>query len=632
MNLSFGSRGWLRGADTASSPKMAGAPARPRRTGAELLLGGIALALLTVVCFQIGAGVAPTAFIYLTVILLLSLRGNFTSSAILSVAAVVLLSVFFASPLFDFGIFIPEDLVVISVFLLTTLIVTRLVENVRRRTDALRESEEHWKEVFEQNPNMYFIVGATGTVLSVNSFGASQLGRGIDELVGQPVLDVFYEPDRDLVQRNLSICLENLGQPRSWEARKVRKDGTVLWVRENAKAVRWAKDDPVFLVSCEDVTERKRAEDKLQQSEAFLSEAQRLSHTGSFAWHVPSGEISWSEEMFRLFEYDTSVKPTLDLVLQRIHPGDRPFIQELLGGEGAEVSVGEDEFRLLMPDGRVKHILSLRATGGDEYARTSTLVGSIMDVTQREQAEQALRQAQADLARVSRVTTMGELTANLAHEVNQPITAAVTNANACLRWLAADIPNLEEARAAARRIVNDGTRAAEIVSRTRQVFEKGAPHRQPVDIDDVIRETITLLNGEAARHAISVRQRLAAGFPDVMGDRLQLQQVVMNLIMNSIEALKEVEGARDLLIKSQRTDEDEVLVSVSDSGVGLPPRRAEQLFDTFFTTKPHGTGMGLSISRSIVEAHGGRLWAEPNIPRGAVFQFTLSSEAEPSAA
>jgi signal transduction histidine kinase len=480
---------------------MAGAPARPRRTGAELVLGGIALALVTVVCFQIGAGVAPTAFIYLTVILLLSLRGNFISSAILSVAAVFCLSVFFASRLFDFGIFIPEDIVVISVFLLTTLIVTRLVENIRRRTDALRESE------------------------------------------------------------------------------------------------------------------------------AFLSEAQRLSHTGSFAWHVPSSGLSWSDEMFRIFEYDPSVTPTLDMVLQRIHPGDRPAFQHLASGPRTEISVGEDEFRLLMPDGRIKHVRALRATGGEEYARTATLVGSIMDVTERKHAEEALRQAQADLARVSRVTTMGELTANLAHEVNQPITAAVTNANACLRWLAADTPNLEEARAAARRIVNDGTRAAEIVSRTRQIFEKSAPHRQPVDIDEVIRETIMLLNGEAARHGISVRQRLAAGFPEAMGDRIQLQQVVMNLIMNSIEALKEVEGARDLLIKSQRTREDEVLVSVCDSGVGLPPQRAEQLFDTFYTTKPHGTGMGLSISRSIVEAHGGLLWAEPNEPRGAVFQFTLSTEA-----
>lgn len=483
---------------------MAVAQARPRRTAAELVLGGVALALLTALCTWIGAGVAPTAFVYLAVILVVSLRGNFISSAILSVTAVLLLAFFVAAPLFDFQEYLPEDLVVISVFLLTALIVTRLVENLRRHTEELRESE------------------------------------------------------------------------------------------------------------------------------AFLSEAQRLSQTGSFAWHVPSGEISWSDEMFRVFEYDPSVKPTLGLVLQRIHPDDRPFIEKMLGGGGTEVSVGEDEFRLLMPDGRVKHIRSLRGTGADEYARTSTLVGSVMDETQRKEAEEALRRAQADLARVSRVTTMGELTANLAHEVNQPITAAVTNANACLRWLAADPPNLEEARSAANRIVNDGTRAAEIVSRTRQVFEKGESHRRPVDIDEVIRETVSLLNGEAVRHAISVRQGLAAGSPDVLGDRIQLQQVVMNLIMNSIDALKEVEGARDLLVKSQRTGEDEVLVSVADSGVGLPPQQPEQLFDTFFTTKPHGTGLGLSISRSIVEAHGGRLWAEPNKPRGAVFQFTLSTEAESS--
>lgn len=610
---------------------MAGAPARPRRTGAEVFLGGIALALLAAVCFEIGAGVASTAFVYLAVILLASLRGNFISSAILSILAVVFLALFVAAPLFDFQTYLPEDVVVISVFILTSIVVTRLVKNLRRRADELRESEEHWKEVFEQNPHMYFMVDANGIVLSVNSFGAMQLGFAVDDLVGQPALDVLYEADRELFQINLGLCLEKLGQTRSWEARRVRKDGTLLWVRENAKAVRWAKDEPIFLLSCEDITERRQAEEKLQQSEAFLSEAQRLSHTGSFAWHVSSGEIAWSDEMFRIFEYDPSVKPTVDLVLQRIHPDDRAVLQHLLGGP-AEISVGEDEYRLLMPDGRIKHIRSLRGTGAAEYARTFTLLGSVMDVTQRKDAEEALRRAQADLARVSRVTTMGELTANLAHEVNQPITAAVTNANACLRWLAADTPNLEEARAAARRIVNDGTRAAEIVSRTRQVFEKGVSHRQPVDIDEVIGETVTLLNGEAARHAILVRQRLAAGFPEVMGDRIQLQQVVMNLIMNSIDALKEVEGARELIIKSGRTDEDEVLVSVSDSGVGLPSQRPEELFDTFFTTKPHGTGMGLSISRSIVEAHGGRLWAEPNRPRGAVFQFTLSAEAEASLA
>jgi PAS domain S-box-containing protein len=627
LNLSFGGRGGFAAPIRKGLLRMAGAPATGRRTGAELFFGGSALALLSVICFQIGAGVAPTAFVYLAVIVLVSLRGNLVSAIVLSIAAVICLAFFVAFPVFNFENYVPEDIIVISVFLLTSLIVTRLVNNIKKRSDALVESEEHWKEVFEQNPNMYFMVDATGNVLSVNSFGAMQLGCEAGELVGRSVLDVFYEDDREFVQRNLEICLENLGQTRNWEARKVRKDGTLIWVRENAKAVRWAKDEPIFLVSCEDITERKHAEEKLQQSEAFLSEAQRLSRTGSFAWHVPSGEVSWSDEMFRIYEYDPSVTPTLELVLQRTHPDDRAELERRFGGKGKDASIGEDESRLMMPDGRIKHIRVLRGTGAEEFARTSTLVGSVMDVTERKQAEEALRQAQADLARVARVTTMGELTANLAHEVSQPITAAVTNANACLRWLAGDTPNLDEARAAAGRIVNDGTRAAEIISRTRQLFEKGALDREPVDIDDVIRETITLLNGEAARNAVSVRQRLAAGFPEVMGDRIQLQQVVMNLIMNGIDALKDVGNARELLIKSQRTGDHEVLVSISDSGVGLPPGRAEQLFDTFFTTKPHGTGMGLSISRSIVEAHGGRLWAEPNKPRGAVFRFTLPTEA-----
>jgi PAS domain S-box-containing protein len=476
---------------------------------------------------------------------------------------------------------------------------------------------------------MYFMVDAAGKIISVNSYGALQLGYGVDELVGHPVMDVFHEDDRKFVQGKLEVCLSNIGQTSSWEARKVRRDGALIWVRENAKAVRWVKDAPIFLVSCEDITERRYAEEKLQQSEAFLSEAQRLSHTGSFAWHVPSGDISWSDEMFRIYECDPSVKPTLDLVLQRTHPDDRAELQRRLGGKGKEADIGEDESRLMMPDGRVKHIRVLRGTAAEEFGRTSTLVGTVMDVTERRQAEEALRQAQGDLARVTRVTAMGELTANLAHEVSQPITAAVTNANACLRWLSADTPNLDEARAAVGRIVNDGTRAAEIISRTRKLFEKGVSHREPVDIDDVIRETIILLNGEAAQNAISVRQLLAAGFPEVMGDRIQLQQVVMNLIMNGIDALKEVEDTRELLIRSGRTGEDEIMVSVSDSGVGLPPHQAEQLFETFFTTKPHGTGMGLSISRSIVESHGGRLWAEANWPRGAVFQFTLPTEAVP---
>jgi len=246
---------------------------------------------------------------------------------------------------------------------------------------------------------------------------------------------------------------------------------------------------------------------------------------------------------------------------------------------------------------------------------------------EREQAEQALRQAQADLAHVSRVTTMGELTASLAHEVKQPIAAAITDARTCVRWLARDTPKLEEARAAALRIVEDGTRASDIISRISLLFTKGTPQRESVDVNGVIREMIVLLRSEATRYGISVRAELAADLPQVTGDRVQLQQVLMNLIMNSIDAMRGVDGTRELAITS-RAEPEQLLVSVSDTGVGLPPQQADQIFKAFFTTKLQGIGMGLSISRSIVESHGGRLWAADNSPRGARLSFILPTKVE----
>jgi C4-dicarboxylate-specific signal transduction histidine kinase len=221
---------------------------------------------------------------------------------------------------------------------------------------------------------------------------------------------------------------------------------------------------------------------------------------------------------------------------------------------------------------------------------------------------------------------MAELTASLAHEVNQPISAAVTNAHACLRWLAGDTPNLEEARAAAMGMVKDGTRAAEIISRIRLLFKKGTPQRELLDVNDVIREMVVLLRGELARCSVSVRPELAADLPPVMGDRVQLQQVMMNLISNSIDAMKDVDGTRELAIKSRRAENEQLMVSVSDTGAGLPPQQADQIFDAFFTTKVHGTGMGLSISRSIVESHSGRLWAADNSPCGASFHLILPTK------
>src|ERR1700680_2208803 len=378
------------------------------------------------------------------------------------------------------------------------------------------------------------------------------------------------------------------------------------------------------------IAERKRAEADLQASQAYLAEAQRLSHTGSWGWEVVGrNALHLSEEWYRIYGFDPGDGvPDWRKRLQRVHPEDQARWQGALDKAIDKQSEYEVEFRILLPEGTVKHIHSVGHPVLNASGDLVQFVGSSTDITERKQAEEALRQAQADLTHVSRVTTMGELTASLAHEVNQPIGAAVTNANTCLRWLAANPPNVEEARAAVMRIVKDGKRGAEIINRVRQLFQKGTPQREWVDVNEVIREMIVLLGSEATRYNIFVQTELAADLPQVMGDRVQLQQVMMNLIMNSIDAMKDVDGTRELAIKSQRGQNGELIVSVSDTGVGLPPQQADQIFNAFFTTKVQGTGMGLRISRSIIESHGGRLWAADTSPRGASFHLTLPTEVE----
>jgi len=368
-------------------------------------------------------------------------------------------------------------------------------------------------------------------------------------------------------------------------------------------------------------------EEKLQRSEAYLAEAQRLSHTGSFGWRPSTGEIFWSEETFRIFQYDRTTIPTWELVLQRVHPEEAALVNQTIERASQDGKDFQHEYRLVIPEGAIKHVHVVAHALKDE-SEGIEFVGAVMDVSDRKRAEEALRQSQADLAHVNRATTMGELTASLAHEVNQPIAAAVTNANTCLRWLTRDHPDVEEARAAAMRIVKDGTRASEIVSRIRLLFKKGEPQWELVDVNEVIQEMIVLLRGEATRYSISIRAELATDLPQVTGDRVQFQQVLMNLMINGIDAMKDGDGTRELSIKSQPAENEQLLVSVSDTGVGLPPKQADQIFNAFFTTKPHGTGMGLRISRSIVESHGGRLWAANNSPRGASFCFTLPTKAE----
>jgi PAS domain S-box-containing protein len=379
--------------------------------------------------------------------------------------------------------------------------------------------------------------------------------------------------------------------------------------------------------------EREQAEEALRRSEAYLAEAQRLTHTGSWAVDLVTREMRHSsEEHSRLYGFDPERDiPSFEEFVQRIHPEDRAGALQAF--ERAS-RVGKDfdaHFRIILPDGTTKFVYGTGHPVFNPSGDVGEFVGIVMDVTERRRAEEErerLRQAQAELAHMNRVTTMGELTASLAHEVNQPIAAALTNANTCLRWLTRDVPDVEEARAAAMRIVKDQTRAAEIVGRIRLLFKKGTSQRELADVNEIILEMTVLLRGETRRYNIVVGMDLAADLPHVIVDRVQLQQVLMNLMINGIEAMKDADGTRELAVRSQRMQNEEIMVSVSDSGVGLPPQQREQIFNAFFTTKPHGTGMGLRISRSIIESHGGRLWAADNSPRGASFCFSLPTKIE----
>jgi PAS domain S-box-containing protein len=415
-----------------------------------------------------------------------------------------------------------------------------------------------------------------------------------------------------------------------FEKEYFRKDGSRVPILLGGALFEGGGNEGVAFIL--DLSEQKRAEEALRRSEADLTEAQRLSHTGSWHWNVTSGEVVWSQEAFAIFGFDPEKDTaTYQLYLERIHPEDRPGIEEARWAAVAQKGDFEAEYRLLLPaGGMIKYVHSIghfsqNQSGEIEY------VGAIMDTTDRKRAEEErerLRRAQAELAHLNRVSTMGELTASLAHEIKQPISAAVTNAQTCLRLLGRDKPDVGEAEAAASRLVQDITRASEITSRIRSLFQRGAPKRELVDINELIRGMITLLRSEAATHSVSIHDDLASGLPKVMGDRVQLQQVLMNLMLNGIGAMQEMSRPGKLTITSRQGENRQLLVSIADTGVGLRPDQVGQIFDVFYTTKSHGTGMGLPISRSIIESHGGRLWVAPSSGHGAVFQFALPVEGK----
>jgi signal transduction histidine kinase len=374
-----------------------------------------------------------------------------------------------------------------------------------------------------------------------------------------------------------------------------------------------------------------RDEQALRRSEFYLAESEKLVHTGSWACDPFTDTVLyWSEEMFRVFElYPEDGLPTVDVINQRIHPDDREKTHKTVRTSFKHnVDFGVD-YRILLPDDRVKHIRMLGHPAISRTGETTQYLGTVIDVTERKRAEEErdrLRHLEAELAHVGRVSTLGELAAAISHELKQPLTATITNADAALRWLKRDQPDVEEACKPITRIIKDGTRANEIIDRLRSLYKKSPPKRELVDVNEIVREMLVLLRGEANRYSISMQTELAADPPKVIADRVQLQQVLMNLMLNGIEAMKETGG--QLTIKLRSIDDGQLLIAVSDTGVGLPADKADEIFDTFFTTKPQGSGMGLTISRSIVESHGGRLWATSNSGLGATFHFTVPTADE----
>jgi C4-dicarboxylate-specific signal transduction histidine kinase len=610
------------------------------------------------------------------------------------------------------------------------------------------------------------------------------------------ILQRTHPEDRDFVQETIDQAARDR-KAFDVEHRLLAPDGSVKYVRVvGHPSTNDESDHFEFVGAVTDITDRKRAEEALRRSEGYLAQAQSLTQSGSWAWNVHTGARFWSQETFRIFGYDPErINPTWSDILERVHPDDRAAIVQKAQMETTLKEDSEFDWRIILPDERIKHLHSIAHPVMDESGEITEIVGTLMDVTERTRAEalragesrilemiardarlaeileqlvrvveaqfagllcsvllldedgqhvrhgaapslpkpyiqainglcigpkagscgtamyrrepvvvadilqdplwesyrevagssglracwstpilshsgkalgsfamyyreprspspaesralemathlagiaierklareerERLRQAQADLAHIHRVTTMGELTASLAHEIKQPITAAVTDARTCLRWLGRDNPDLSEAREAASRLVTDVSRAAEIISRISLLFKKGAPQRELVDVNELIREMIVLLRNEAARYSISIRSDLAETLPRVMADRIQLQQVFMNLMLNGIEAMKDLETGGELTVRSQQGEGSQLLVSIGDTGVGLQLEEAERVFDAFYTTKDQGTGMGLPISRSIIESHGGRLWADPNAGRGAIFRFTLPSE------
>ncbi|HTR68182.1 MAG TPA: PAS domain-containing protein [Terriglobales bacterium] len=506
------------------------------------------------------------------------------------------------------------------------------IEDRKKAEEALRSNERNLSLMINAIPTFIQVSRPDGTVLSVNQAVLDYHGIGQQDVLKEDFRSRFYHPDD--AERLREVRDEALNRPLQfeYEQRALGRDGRYRWflVRYNPLLDEQGRIDRWY-VAAFDIEDRKQAEARVEQAYLRLAEAQQLSKTGSFITDLLADEHDWSEEAFRVFEFDPSAKVTVQMIRNVIHPEDLPTFDAVIarGMTGTDVDF---VFRIVLPRGAVKHIRGM-ARVMTQVGGHPLFIGALQDVTENKVAEEALDRARSELAHVARITTLNALTASIAHEINQPLSGIITNTSTCLRMLNGDPPNIDGARETVRRTLRDGNRASDVITRLRALFSKKEFTLEVLDLNEATREVIALSLGDLQRNRVVLRSELAEDLSPVFGDRIQLQQVTLNLLRNASDAMLSVEDRpRQLVITTRREGNDHVRLSVQDAGIGVKTQDFERLFEAFYTTKSGGMGIGLSVSRSIIARHHGRLWAEANDGPGVTFSFSIPCALEsPSA-
>jgi PAS domain S-box-containing protein len=499
------------------------------------------------------------------------------------------------------------------------------IDDRKRAEDALRASELTLRETVDNIPGLVAKTNPTGGLEFLNRRTLEYFGKSIEEMESWAVDGTIHPDDvRGVIEARKKSIEE--WKPYEYEVRCRRADGIYRWFQVRGglplRDAKGALTSRYLLLT--DIEDRRLAEEEVRRKEDFLATAQRLSLSGSFSWCLDTNEVVFSEEAYRIFEFDRHLPVTLQQIDNRIHPEDRHLLPEKRK-EASTLGEGQDyQIRLLMPNGSIKYLHTTSTETRDTSGRRQ-YIGALQDVTQRWLAEGALNKARTELAHVARVTALSALTASIAHEVNQPLSGIVTNAGTCLRMLDASPPNLEGARETARRTIRDGNRASEVITRLRALFSKTSTTFESFDLNETAEEVIALSLSELRRNGVVLQLDLGVGLPSVFGDRIQIQQVILNLLRNASDAMSAVsDRPKELLVKTEREESAGSLrLSVKDAGVGITPEIEEKLFEAFYTTKDDGMGIGLSVSRSIMESHQGRLWATRNDGPGSTFSFSM---------